>query len=442
MSLWTRLIGETRHDVSGEYNDGGTSGQPANWLVDLLSGGKTAAGIPIDEKNAEGIPAIYACVHVLSETCGQLPLKLYRKDGKGKSPDQQHPLYTVLHDLANPELTAMQFREMQTRHLAIWGRSYAFIQRDRRGDIVGLWPLHPARMFVERDGMNRKLFKYWMGRGQYQEWVHNAERPDIFHMHINSDDGLDGRSPLRINRESLGITKAADDYVGSYFANHAIPGMVLTHPGKLSEKAKENLRRSWLEKFMGARKANKLAILEEGIAVNVVGVDPQKSQLDTLRSAQVEAAARIYRVPLFMIQNHTKDTSWGSGIEQQMLGFINVTMMPWFQQWQQTIARDLLTRQSFYTHEAIFIINALVKGDIATRFAAYATARQNGWLNGDEIRELEDLNPTEDGAGQVFWMPSNMLSVVGGSPVVVEPEPEPEPESDRLTLAGEPKGVM
>jgi HK97 family phage portal protein len=380
-------IPQKRNQDSGFYDNGGTSIKPANWLVDYLGGAKTTAGVEVNEKTAEGIPAIYACVHVISETVGQLPLKLYRKQGsKGKTPDTDHPLYTVLHDLANPNLTAMQFREMQTRHLAIWGRAYAMIQRDRRGDIVALWPLHPARMFVEYDSLSRKVFKYWMGKGQYKEWVHNPEKPDIMHLHINSDDGLDGRSPLQINRESLGITLAGEQYVGSWFGNGAIPGIIASHPGKLSPNAKENIRKSWLEKFMGAKKANKFAILEEGIQIHVVGVDPEKSQLDKLRNAQIEAAARIYRVPLFMIQNQTKDTSWGSGIEQQMIGFINLTMMPWFTQWQQVIKRDLLTRQSWYTHEALFIVNSLMRGDFKARVEAYASARQNGWLNGDEIR--------------------------------------------------------
>lgn len=421
-----QLTLQVRQDVSGEYNNWGTTIAPANQLVSYLGGGKTTAGVEVSEATAEGIPAIYSCVHIISETCGQLPLKLYRKtaNGKGKEPAPDHPLYTVLHDLANPELTALQFREMVTRHLAIWGRAYAYIQRDRRGDIAGLWPMHPARMFVERDNLNRKVFKYWMGGGDYREWVQNPERPDVMHLHINSDDGLDGRSPLRINRESLGITIAADQFVGAWFGNGATPGLVLTHPGKLKENAKENLRKQWLTKFMGASKANKLAILEEAIKIDVVGVDPQKSQLAELRAMQIEAAARIYRVPLFLIQNQTKDTSWGSGIEQQMLGFVNLTMMPWLQQWQQVIARDLLTRQSFYTHEAIFVVNSLVKGDLKTRVEAYASARQNGWLNGDEIRELEDLNPVDGGAGQVFWMPTNMAPVMSsGLPVVVEPEP-------------------
>lgn len=428
-------------DVTGLYDNGGTSTSPAEWLVNYIggtNGGKTVAGTQIDERTAEGIPAIYACVHVISETVGQLPLKLYRRseDGRGKTPDTDHPLYRVLHDLSSPILTAYQFREMLTRHLAIWGRAYAFIERDRRGDVVGLHPLHPARMFVESDAMNRKVFKYYMGKHDYQTWVHDPDRPDVLHMHINSETGWDGRSPLQINRESLGITVAAEQYVGAWFGNGAIPGILLTHPGRLKEGAKENLRKQWLQKFMGSSKANKLAILEEGIGITVVDNNPEKSQLDKLRAAQIEAAARIYRVPLFMIQNQTKDTSWGSGIEQQMLGFINLTMMPWFQQWQQVISRDLLNRQSRRSHEAGFVVNALVRGDLKTRTEAYASARQNGWLNGDEIRELEDLNPIDGGAGEVFWMPGNMMPVVGGMPVVVEAEPATEPATTKALAPG------
>jgi HK97 family phage portal protein len=427
----------TRQSVTGLYDNGGTSTSPAEWLVNYIGpsgSAKTTAGMTVDERTAEGIPAIYACVHVISETVGQLPLKLYKKtaDGKGKQPDPDHPLYPVLHDLANPELTAYQFREMMTRHLAIWGRAYAYIERDRRGDVLGLWPLHPARMFVERDALNRKLFKYYMGRGDYRTFVHNPDKPEIFHLHVNCDDGLDGRSPLTISRESIGITLAAEQYVAAWFGNGAIPGILLTHPGRLKETAKDNLRKQWLDKFMGAKKANKLAILEEGIAVTVVDNNPEKSQLDKLRAAQVEAAARIYRVPLFLIQNQTKDTSWGSGIEQQMLGFVNLTMMPWFQQWQQGIYKDLLTRQSKNSHEAIFVVNSLVRGDLKTRVESYASARQNGWLNGDEIRELEDLNPIDGGAGQVFWMPSNMQPTINGSPAIVEPDPTPAPQPKQV----------
>lgn len=428
------MLSELREIVTGETDQGTLTSPSVSWIGGF--GGTTSAGTKITEPVAEGLPAIYASIHVISETTGQLPLKLFVKQaGGGKLPDPSHPLYVLLHDQPNPEMNAFVFREMITRHLALWGRAYVDIQRESSGRVKALWPLHPARMFVDRDTQNRKRFRYWMGASDFREIVHNPDRPSIMHLHINCDDGLDGRSPLMINKESLGITKAAEEYTGAWFANGAIPGIVATSKGRLSPKAKENIRESWLKRFAGAARANKLAILEEGITVDVIGVDPEKSQLDKLRATQIEAAARIYRVPLFLIQNQTKDTSWGSGIAEQMQGFVNLTLMPWFVQWQQGVRSNLLNRKTRETHEALFVVNALVKGDIEKRFNAYQQARQNGWLNGNEIRELEDLNPIEGGAGSIYWQPANMLPA-GTNPTIVEDDDaEPSP-------VDEPDGVM
>lgn len=433
---WRNRLLALRDLVSGDYA-AGTTTVPSVSFIEAIGGTNTTSGVAITPQVAEGLPAIYACVHVISETTGQLPLKLFQRLPEGgKAPDTTHPLYTVLHDQANPELTAYQFQEMLTRHLAIWGRAYAQIERDARGRVTALWPLHPSRMDVTRDGLNRKIYRYWMAAGDWREFIHNPIQPPILHLHMNCDDGLDGRSPLWINRETLGISRAAEEYTGGWFANGAVPGIVATSKTRLSPKAKENIRESWLKRFAGASKSNKLAILEEGITIDVVGVDPEKSQLAALRSAQIEAAARIYRVPLWMIQSQSKDTSWGSGIENQMLAFVNITLMPWFVGWQQAIKRDLLSQKTRQTHEAAFVVNALVRGDIEKRYEAYARARQNGWLSGNEIRELEDLNPIEGGAGDLFWMPANMQPQ-GASAAVIEDEPANEP-----TTVAEPEEVM
>jgi HK97 family phage portal protein len=427
-------------NVTGEY-PGGSVIRPLNSFLSLVGGAVTTAGVQVTEWVAEGMPAAYACIHAISETVGQVPLKLYRKTAAGREIADEHPLYTILHDLPNAEMTAYQFREIMTRHLAMWGRSYAYIDRAPDGEVTALWPLHPTRMYVDRDELNRKRYRYWQGKNQYAVWIHDPNRPPILHLHMNSSDGLDGRSPILINRESLGITKATEDYVAAWFGNGAIPGLMLSHPGKLSEKAKENLRRSWFEKFGGAKKANKVAILEEDIKAQVVGVDPQKSQLRELREDQIASAARIWRVPSFIIQNHTKDTSWGSGIEHQMLGWVKTGLEPYFTQWQQAITRDLLSRKTYKTHYAKFQVNALTSGDTKTRFESYAIARQNTILSGNECRELEEFNRVEE--GDVFLTPSGAQPVIGdGTPVDVVQVPTPEPTRNRLTLADEPKKVM
>jgi HK97 family phage portal protein len=426
--------------VFGHYEDGGTTTSPSAWLVNLGAGAKTAAGVPIDEWVAEGMPAVYACVHAISETVGQLPLKLYRKTDSGRKVADDHPLYAILHDLPNPEMTAIQVRELMTRHLAMWGRAYAFIQRDASGEVQALWPIHPTRVKVDRDGMNRKRFWVTDNHGIPVPYTFNPDRPPIFHLHMNSHDGLDGRSPILINRESLGITKAAEDYVGAWFGNGAVPGLILTHPGRLSPKAKENIRESWWKRFGGARKSNSVAILEEGIQVHVVGVDPDKSQLSKLREDQVSAAARIWRVPSFIIQNHTKETSWGSGIEQMMIGWINTGLMPYFEQWQQAITRDLLSRKTYRTHYAKFVTAALERGDLKSTMDALAVGRQNTILSADEAREKLDMNDIDDGMiGDSYLIPSG-AQVLLGDGVPVGPEPEPEPEPKPVMPAA--KGVM
>ncbi len=410
---------------TGEYTNGGSTITPANWLLNL-NGGLSASGVRMDEYVAEGMPAVYACVHAISETVGQLPLKLYKKTDAGRQVADDHPLYLLLHDLPNPEMTAYQFRELLTRHLAMWGRAYAFIQRDAAGEVLALWPIHPLRVTVDRDTLNRKRYTVQMADGTPLELLFDANRPPIFHLHMNSNDGLDGRSPIWINRESLGITKAADEFVGAYFGNGAIPGLILTHPGKLTETAKNNIKRSWTEKFGGTKNRNKLAVLEEGIKLEVVGVDPQKSQLTELRDEQIAAAARIWRVPSFIIQNHTKDTSWGSGIAQMMIGWINTGLMPYFEQWQQAITRDLLSRKTYRSHYAKFVTAALERGDLKSQMDAFAVARTNTILNADEIREKLEENHIPGGIGETYLIPSGAQVLVGdGVPIERDPEPVP-----------------
>ena len=297
MAWRERVASWLLRDVSGSYDNGGSTVSPAEWLINHLAFGTgsatTTAGVKIDEWVAEGMPAVYACVHAISETVGQLPMKLYRKTGANREEASEHPVYTLLHDLPNPEMTAFQFREIMTRNLAMWGRAYAFVQRNRQNEPEALWPLHPLRVKVDRDGLGRKRFTVRMSDGVPQEYLFNPDNPPILHLHMNSVDGLDGRSPIWINREALGIGKAADEFIGTFFGNGSVPAVIVTHPGKLTPQAQENFKRNWDRKFGGTGNRNKTAILPEDVKVNVVGTDPQKSQLTELRTEQISAAARI-----------------------------------------------------------------------------------------------------------------------------------------------------
>ena len=429
MSLWSRVFGERQ--VSGYY-DAGTTTNPSVSLLTTLGGGPTVAGVQIDEWIAEGMPAVYSCVHAISETVGQLPLKLYKKTPSGREIADEHPLYLLLHDLPNPELTAYQFREILTRHLAMWGRAYAYVQREpMTNEVVGLWPVHPLRVKVDRNALNVKRYTVAMPDGVPQEFLFDADRPPFLHLHMNSNDGLDGRSPIWINREALATNKATQDFVAAYFGNGAVPGIIVTHPGKLSENAKNNFKRQWSEKFGGAANRGKVAVLPEDVKINIIESDPQKSQLTELSQEQISVVARIWRVPNVIIQNHTKDTSWGSGVEQLMIGWVNTGLMPYFEQWTQAIARDCLSRKTYRTHYAKFVTAALTRGDLKSTMDAIAIGRQNTILSGNEGRELLEYNQIPE--GDVMLIPSGSQPLMGDG-VPIEPVAPSQP-TERKPMA-------
>lgn len=392
---------------------------PAAWLLESLGGGKTASGQRVTPVTAEGIPVVYACVSILAETVAQLPLKLVERQQRGKVPATGHPLYAVLHDLANPFMTASEFREVMMRWLCLWGDCYAEIERRADGNVVGLWPLATDRMTMDRQGSDIR-YTYRLKDGGSREWVmRNPDNPPILHLRINSLDGFSGRSPITLLRESLGITVAADRHAGAFFGTGAMPDLVISKkgPGVMSKNARQNFVESWKEKFGGSAKAHGIALLEEDFTVTPLTMPAKDAQFLELRSFQIEDGARIYRVPNFMLGHTTNQTSWGSGIEEMGLGFVNFTLMPWLVRWTQGIARDCLTKKSFNTHEAVFIVSSLVRGDISKRYSAYAVGRQQGFLSGNDIRELEDMN--EVAGLDEYWRPENMA--------VVGEEPEPAP---------------
>lgn len=380
---------------------------PSVSLIQSLGGGPTISGVRINESTAEGIAAYFACRQVISETTGQIPLKVFRRLERGKTPDLAHTLYYLLHDQFNPEMTAYEGKELLTRNVCDWGNGYAEIQRDINGRPIALWPLAPNRMAVDRDEQNRRRYRYHSAAGVHFEWIWNPLRPPIFHLRANTLDGLVGRGVPRILAETFGLTKAAEEFGARFFSNNAMPGMVAKYKGKLTPVQKQNLRESFQRVNGGLTNAHRLMILEHDIDVSKMSVDPNAAQFNELRNLQIEEVARTLRVPLFMIQHMTKSTSWGSGIEQQMLGFVNTTMMPWFTIWQQTIGRDLLTRKSFETHTALFVVEALLRGDFATRQAGLQIQKQNGVRTSNEWRELEDLNALDDDFSDEPMVPVN-----------------------------------
>lgn len=369
------------------------SQNPADTLL-LFGETPTAAGVSVHEANAEGLDTVYACVRVLADSIAQVPFKLFRRTaGGGRVPDEKHPLYTLLHDLPNPEMTSFDVRSTLARWLFLWGNAYAEVDRRPDGSIRALWPLRADAMRIDRDATNRLRYRYQLADGTERIWRFDANRPPLWHWRINTLDGIVGRSPIRLQRESLGLARAARDYGAGYFGSGGRPSGALTVPTpNLTEVQAQDLKRRW----MASRQAHEPVVLGQGATWTSVTTPPEDAQFIETQRFSTESICRIFGVPPFMVGATEKSTSWGTGIEEQKIGFVTFTLAPHFEQVQQATKRDLLTVKTFETHDALFVLNALLRGDMSRRFSAYLTGH-NRWLTTNEIRDLEDLNPLPGG---------------------------------------------
>lgn len=359
-------------------------------------------GVNVTETSALRVTAVYACVRVLAETVATLPLVVYRRQKpRGKLRDPSHPLYTVLHDQANTEMTAMQLRETMMAHVLLWGNAYASIERDGAGNVVGLWPLLPDRTYVVRDDKTGKLV--------YITTLPNGEQvllpwDQVLHIPGLSYNGIVGYSPIQCAREAIGLALAAEEFGARFFGNGARPGGVLEHPATLSDEAYKRLRSSWESMHRGLNNAQRLAILEEGMQYKPLTIPPEDAQFLETRKFQVTEICRLFRVPPHLVGDLERATF--SNIEHQSIEFVVHTIRPWLVRWEQAINMKLLTpleRRRFFVEH---IVDGLLRGDIASRYNAYAIARQNGWMSANDIRELENMNPIP--GGDVYLVPLNM----------------------------------
>ena len=356
----------------------------------------------MSEEGAMRLAAVYACVRVLAETVASLPLVVYERLDRGKERAVEHPLYRLLHDAPNPLMTAFEWREALMGHLALWGNAYCEIEYDGGGRPLALWPLRPDGVEDIRRGSQGLTYVYRLPDGK--QVVFPGER--IFHVRGLSPDGIRGYSPIAdFARRLVKMGLAVEAFGDNFFANGARPGGVLQHPGKLSDEAYENLRGSWAGRHEGLSNAHRVAILEEGMTFQAVGTPPEEAQfLESMKMNRAQIAS-IFRVPPHMIGDLERATF--SNIEQQSIEFKTYTMEPWLVRWQQAINTRLMVEGERETYFAEFVTDALLRGDTASRYAAHAIARQNGWMSANDIREIENMNPIE--GGDVYLIPLNMV---------------------------------
>ena len=367
--------------------------------------GRTTSGKPVNERTAMQTTAVYACVRILAEAVASLPLHVYEyQDDGGKKLVHDHPLYYLLHDEPNPEMTSFVFRETLMSHLLIWGNAYAQIIRDGAGRVLGLYPLLPDKMDVQRDDRGNIYYVYSRNSDEnpmFKEYGDiRLKAEDVLHIPGLGFDGLIGYSPIAMAKNAVGMTLACEEYGASFFANGANPGGVLEHPGVLKDPSK--VRESWNSVYRGVSNAHKIAVLDEGMKYQQIGIPPEEAQFLETRKFQINEIARLYRIPPHMVGD--LDKSSFSNIEQQSLEFVKYTLDPWVIRWEQSLQRSLLLPGEKGKYFIKLNVDGLLRGDYQSRMNGYAVGRQNGWFSANDIREMENMNPIPDEEGGNLYL--------------------------------------
>ncbi|WRO20995.1 phage portal protein [Metallumcola ferriviriculae] len=362
--------------------------------------GSATSGKAVNERTAMQTTAVYACVRILAETIASLPLHIYKHTDSGKEKAVGHNLYYKLHDEPNPEMTSFVFRETLMSHLLLWGNAYAQIIRDGRGNILSLFPLLPDKMTVNRTSKGELYYQY-----QTETGTAILRSEEVLHIPGLGFDGLVGYSPIAMAKNAIGMAIATEEYGAKFFANGASPGGVLEHPGVVKDPAK--IRESWNTVYQGSANAHRIAVLEEGMKFQSIGIPPEQAQFLETRKFQTEEICRIFRVPPHLVASLDKATF--SNIEHQSISFVVHTIRPWLVRIEQSINKALFSKAEKGKYFAAFLVEGLLRGDYTSRMQGYAVGIQNGFLSPNDVRALENMNAIEH--GDVYAMNGNMLKL-------------------------------
>jgi HK97 family phage portal protein len=382
-----------------------TSGlaNPAPWLVDLFGGGGTSkAGVNVNVNTA--LEWVFDAVQVRSQTIASLPFKLFRQKPNGdKELATGHPLYRIAHGQPHPDLTSFEFRAMLNAHLDLRGNAYAQIVRDGSGRVRRLVPLHPDRVRVKRaeefsaDGLRPLIYEV-TNEGLGTSFPLSSF--DVLHLRGYTSDGICGISPIRLKAETLGLGIAVNEHAARMFSNGAQPAGHIKHPAKLGDPGRENIRKSWQAIHGGVHNAGKVAILEEGMSYEKIGLSNEDAQLlESRKYSKIEVAA-MYRVPPHMIGGEFSANNYNN-VESMGLDFVKFCMLAIIENWEQRWNASLLSEEEQGEYFFKFNVSALLRGDTKSRNEAHrialGRAGEPGWITVNDIREMEDMNRIEGG---------------------------------------------
>lgn len=382
---------------------------PEKWVEDWFAGGTSnSAGIRVDQDTALQYSPFFAGVRVLSEDLGALPLFMYeRLEPRGKQRATGHPLYALLHDQPNAMMGAAWLKETLMGHAITWGNGVGqLVTHPRTGQIEEIWPLRPDRLqiCVKRTGPGKfsRVYKY---RDDVNGIYATLLPHEVLHIAGLGFDGVRGYPIVELAANAIGLGLATEHYGAKHFSNGAAPGGTLSHPGNLSPGARTRMANDWENIHKGIDRAHRVAILEEGVTWQQVGIPNDSAQFLETRKLQVTEMARWLRLPSHKINDLERATF--SNIEQQQLDYVSSALNIWLVRWEQAILTQLLLPEERATFYAEFLVDSLLRGDTLTRYQAYAIGRQWGWLSANDVRDRENLNPVD--GGDAYLVPLNMV---------------------------------
>lgn len=377
----------------------------------------TISGKRVSEETALTFSAVFAATRVISETIASLPLNTFeQKDERTQHKAYKHPLWSILHDVPNPEQDIMCFLDMQVALQVNWGNAYAEIQRDASGNVIALWPIHPSRIPVSNITRNpTSLYgRMQIEAGQPGElvyWVRNDDQSytpipasDMLHVPgVLSTNGITGQGIVRWAANSIGIALAVDEHAGALFRNGAVTNMVIKSPKVVGKETAERLRTQWQSMFGGVQNHYKTLLLEEGMEPVPVTMNAQDSQLLLSRQFSVTEIARWYRLPPHLLADLSRSSF--SNIEEENISFVTHSMQPWVSRWEKALYRQLLTEEEKRRFLFKFNMNGLLRGNHVARSQFYQAMFQLGAFSPNDIRGYEDLNPIP--GGDQYFVPGN-----------------------------------
>ena len=375
---------------------------PTAWLVDWsYGGGRATSGVPVSPQTSMAISTYYACIRAIAEDCGKLQLQTLERLARGKRQACEHPLWSILHDRFNQDMTAMSARETITHHALGWGNGYGLISRDRsmrrskEGSVTGIYPIHPSRVRPYRN-LDTGLIEYHIFHQRYALGNPNlpliAPAEDMLHVKGLGPDGIIGYSVCALAAESLGISLATQEYGASFFGNSARPSGILSHPGQLRDEARQHLKQSWQESHGGPGRSQGTAVLEEGVTWTPISLPPEQAQWLGTRQFQIFEVCRWFRMPPSKIQDFTH--AHFNNVEQQNIDYAVDTLTPWLVRWEQELVKKLFWGTDYYAKHDM---RALLRGAVKDRANYYRMMFSIAALSPNDIRGLEDLDPYQGG---------------------------------------------